>query len=212
MKGDFSRLTFDPAKRYDSVRMQQGRVQVDADWNEQVDIATYHREQALADIIGGCCAPEGEAGYAITANGGDLDIGVGRVYVGGILCEQLDPDLSYLDQPDFPGASLPDASGTYLAYLDVWKWHVTALEDPAIRETALGGRDTATRLKTVCQVKLQPVRRRTPTACAWCRPPPAIRAWRTISTASRSTSAACSVSTRLHSSGRATMPPSSPTG
>lgn len=157
MKGDFSRLTFDPSKRYDSVRMQQGRVQVDADWNEQVDIATWHREQALADLIGGCCAPEGAAGFGITADGGDLDIGVGRVYVDGILCEQLDPDLSYLDQPDFPDAALPDTPGTYLVYLDVWKWHVTALEDADIRETALGGRDTATRLKTVCQVKLQSV-------------------------------------------------------
>jgi hypothetical protein len=155
MKGDFSRMTFDPAKRYDSVRMQQGRVQVDADWNEQVDIATYQHEQALADVIGGCCAPEGAAGFSISANGGDLEIGTGRVYIDGILCEQLDPDLTYLAQTDYPAAPMPDNDGTYLVWLDVWKWHVTALEDPSIRETALGGPDTATRLKTVCQVKLQ---------------------------------------------------------
>lgn len=157
MKGDFSRLTFDPSKGYDSVRMQQGRVQVDADWNEQVDIATYHREQALADIIGGCCAPESDPGFGITTAGGDLNIGTGRIYVNGVLCEQLDPNLSYLAQPDFPDATLSEDIATYLVYLDVWKWHVTALEDPDIRETALGGRDTATRLKTVCQVKLQQV-------------------------------------------------------
>jgi hypothetical protein len=157
MKGDFSRSTFNPAKRYDSVRMQQGRVQVDADWNEQVDIATHQREQALADVIGSRCAPEGAAGFAVTPNGGDLDIGAGRMYVDGVLCEQLDPNLSYLSQPDYPGAALPPNPGTYLVFLDVWKWHVTALEDPEIRETALGGRDTATRLKTVCQVKLQSV-------------------------------------------------------
>ncbi|MGH8166096.1 MAG: DUF6519 domain-containing protein, partial [Woeseiaceae bacterium] len=160
MKGDFSRMTFDPARRYESVRMQQGRVQVDADWNEQVDIATHQREQALADIIGGCCAPEGAAGFEISADGGDLEIGIGRLYVDGILCEQADPDISYLQQPDYPGAELPETDGTvetFLVWLDVWKWHVTALEDPSIRETALGGPDTTTRLKSVCQVKLQPV-------------------------------------------------------
>ena len=32
--GDESRRTFDPKKHYRSVQMQQGRVQVDADWNE----------------------------------------------------------------------------------------------------------------------------------------------------------------------------------
>ena len=36
MKGDFSRLTFDPTKHFSGVRMQQGRVQLDADWNEQL--------------------------------------------------------------------------------------------------------------------------------------------------------------------------------
>ena len=35
MKGDFSRQTFDPKKHYSAVLMQQGRVQLDADWNEQ---------------------------------------------------------------------------------------------------------------------------------------------------------------------------------
>ena len=106
-------------------------------------------------MIGGCCAPEGAAGFSISANGGDLEIGTGRVYIDGILCEQLDPDLTYLAQTDYPAAPMPDNDGTYLVWLDVWKWHVTALEDPSIRETALGGPDTATRLKTVCQVKLQ---------------------------------------------------------
>ena len=30
MKGDFSRITFDPKKHYSRVLMQQGRVQLDA--------------------------------------------------------------------------------------------------------------------------------------------------------------------------------------
>ena len=35
MKGDFSRETFDRARHYSAVLLQQGRVQLDADWNEQ---------------------------------------------------------------------------------------------------------------------------------------------------------------------------------
>ena len=41
MKGDFSRDTFNPRKHYAGVLMQQGRVQIDADWNEQQSIARY---------------------------------------------------------------------------------------------------------------------------------------------------------------------------
>ncbi|MCX6048065.1 MAG: DUF6519 domain-containing protein, partial [Chloroflexi bacterium] len=41
MKGDFTRSTFKPAKHYSSVRMQQGRVQLDADWNEQIDLTAH---------------------------------------------------------------------------------------------------------------------------------------------------------------------------
>ncbi|HMQ56354.1 MAG TPA: DUF6519 domain-containing protein, partial [Anaerolineae bacterium] len=34
MKGDFTRSTFRSEHHYSSVRMQQGRVQLDSDWNE----------------------------------------------------------------------------------------------------------------------------------------------------------------------------------
>jgi hypothetical protein len=33
MKGDFTRNTFVPSKSFSRVLMQQGRVQLDADWN-----------------------------------------------------------------------------------------------------------------------------------------------------------------------------------
>ncbi len=38
MSGDYTRFTFDPLKRYSGVLMQQGRVQLDSDWNEEIDI------------------------------------------------------------------------------------------------------------------------------------------------------------------------------
>ncbi|MDX2213658.1 MAG: DUF6519 domain-containing protein [Oculatellaceae cyanobacterium bins.114] len=85
----------------------------------------------------------------------DLAISPGRIYVDGILCEN--EGALYRQQPDLPAAALPETSGIYLAYLDVWKRHITLLDDPLIQEKALGGPDTTTRLKTVWQVKLLPL-------------------------------------------------------
>ena len=52
MKGDFTRVTFEPQKRYTGVRMQQGRVQLDADWNEQAEIQAYLERTEATDVIG----------------------------------------------------------------------------------------------------------------------------------------------------------------
>ncbi len=169
MKGDFSRIRFDKEKHYSGVLMQQGRVQVDADWNEQQAISQHRIETEALDVIGKCGAPMGNnAGFEITiAEDGKLNIGRGRYYVGGILCEN-DGDITYDKQPDLP--LLPNdptkavdilrkANATIgLVYLDVWQRHITALDDPLIREVALSGPDTTTRVKTICQVKILPIR------------------------------------------------------
>ena len=52
MKGDFSRDTFDAVKHYSRVLMQQGRVQLDADWNEQQSINQYRTTTEARDVIG----------------------------------------------------------------------------------------------------------------------------------------------------------------
>ena len=64
--------------------------------------------------------------------------------MNGILCENETSHL-FTAQEIFPAAELPTTAGRYLAYLDVWERHITALEDPEILEVALGGPDTATR-------------------------------------------------------------------
>jgi hypothetical protein len=46
---------------------------------------------------------------------------------------------------------------TALVYIEVWQRLITYLEDDDIREVALGGPDTATRVKTIAQVKVAPV-------------------------------------------------------
>ena len=238
MKGDFTRFTWKPEKHYSDVRLQQGRVALDSDWNEQAVIVSHLRETGVGDIVGRCGAPRRDGGFDIfvppDGPGDDLIISAGRIYVDGILCEaeiedipvegvsgtkaavdssamaqlrqvpkdqwfelvtdagapggntprfvriagtsgsgtvilshdvgdqekESDPRLrralTYTTQPDLPGAALPpkEGKGLYFAYLDVWRRHITALEDPEIRESALGGPDTATRAKTVWQVKL----------------------------------------------------------
>jgi len=158
LKGDFTRSTFRDKKHYSSVRMQQGRVALDADWNEQVDINQRILETGTKDIIGPSGVPinnEGVGdGFKIIPDISDLKIKSGCIYVDGILCENPDDNLSITKQKDLPDNNLNIAVGKYLAYLDVWPRHLTAIEDPEIREVALGGPDTATRTKTVWQVKL----------------------------------------------------------
>lgn len=90
MSGDYTRQTFRKYKHYSGVRLQQGRVQLDADWNEQVDI-THHTERVTTtDVVGPTGFPENDPGFAVTGRDGDLLLGTGRGYVDGILVENDD--------------------------------------------------------------------------------------------------------------------------
>ncbi|MCC7564805.1 MAG: hypothetical protein KO206_00795 [Methanomicrobiaceae archaeon] len=141
--------------------MQQGRVQLDADWNEQADIERYRRRSADRDLIGHHGGPKGDApaGFAIRpTEGGGIAVTRGRYYVDGILCEN-EADLIVPAAGDalaerglltFPW---PLETGYHFVYLDVWERHVSALEDPNIREVALGGPDTATRTEVAWEIR-----------------------------------------------------------
>ena len=65
MKGDFTRQTFDPRRHYTTVRMQQGRVQLDADWNEEADLRLYRDETEATDVIGRCGGPLDDAAFGV---------------------------------------------------------------------------------------------------------------------------------------------------
>jgi len=163
MKGDLSRRTFDPRKHYAGVLMQQGRVQLDADWNEQEAIQRRRARIGTRDVVGACGGPIDDAGFTIGLTDATLTIGAGRYYVDGILVENEVADLDHAAQPDLPApedwvAALEKAGASHaLVYLDVWDRHITALDDPRLREVALGGPDTATRVKTVWQVRVLPL-------------------------------------------------------
>ena len=47
----------------------------------------------------------------------------------------------------------PPQDRNLLVYLDSWERHITTIEDETIKEVALGGPDTATRLKQICQTR-----------------------------------------------------------
>jgi len=179
MPGDYSRTTFKRKNHYSGVLQQQGRVTLDADHNEQIAIQHYRDETEAIDVIGQSGVPKKNDGFriGIAAGGGDLTISAGRYYVEGLLCE-LDQAATYSSQPYLPNPEFtfttsPPTSppggrvrlprdGTYLVFLDAWKREITALDDEAIREVALGGPDTATRLQNVWQVKLLQVGQTSP--------------------------------------------------
>lgn len=87
MKADLTRLTFRQKKDFRKVLMQQGRVQLDSDWNEQLDIQSYLDRSAAGDVIGPCGVPNSGGGFAIASQGNDFSISPGRIYVSGLLVE-----------------------------------------------------------------------------------------------------------------------------
>ena len=86
MSGDFSRDTFRPGGDRTFVRMQQGRLLTDADWNEQGDILNESVRETTADVIGQSGFPEDEPGFALVAAGAGNGIAImpGEAYVDGI--------------------------------------------------------------------------------------------------------------------------------
>jgi len=161
MKGDFTRFTFNKDKRYTRVLKQQGRVDLDADWNEQAAISAYQATTRVRDVIGASGAPRdpvpgspgGRGSFAVYFESNRLRLAPGRFYVDGLLCE-LDNAVDFTNQPHSqPTAPVPANGQRDFIYLDVWERHVTAVEDGSIREVALGGPDTATRVQTVWQAR-----------------------------------------------------------
>jgi hypothetical protein len=144
MKGDFSRDTFRPANRYTSVRLQQGRVLLDSDWNEQAAIREHSERARFEELVGRSGVPEHDGIAVSVAPDGALELSAGRLYAGGLEC--------VLDKPT-PVAELlaerPTATPgrTDLLFVDAWERHLTAVDDPGLVDVALGGPDTTTRLR-----------------------------------------------------------------
>ncbi|WP_146069665.1 DUF6519 domain-containing protein [Arthrobacter sp. B0490] len=89
-------------------------------------------------------APEG-----MPAVGGVIGIRAVRSY-------QAQPYLK-VDNPFIAGNPGHLDTGAYVVVLDAWERHVTGLEDPTMRDVALGDVDTATRLESVWSLWLAPI-------------------------------------------------------
>lgn len=169
MNPDITRDTFDREKHFARVLLQQGRVMLDADGNEQTAILLHLIRTLARDVFGAHGGPDKtHRGFLIEnprlENGKlvDFDIGAGRYYVDGILCENepaarwdagSEDGCNYRGQPDYQPDDGPLPTGSTV-YLDVWEQPVGFLEDGSIREAALDGADTAVRSKVVWQVRV----------------------------------------------------------
>lgn len=172
MAGDYTRFTFKPQRDYSGVFKQQGRVDLDADFNELIEIIDRRWRSETIDIISHCVVPNTTPdAFLITPTAiSAFDIGIGRMYVDGIqglppLEYQADlgetrgmAQVPYSNQPYLPVTLPPTLTAapntTDLVYIDVCQREVTVLEDPSIREIALGGPDTTTRIQSVWQVRV----------------------------------------------------------
>lgn len=129
-RGDFSRDSFDPIKRFSRVLMQQGRVQLDSDWNEQSDILLHYLRALATDLIGPH-GGSGQPGFALITTDAEIDnikdpagnplpedvrrklktslrdsgflFGTGHYYVDGLLCEN-DSYMGFGEQEGHPFA------------------------------------------------------------------------------------------------------------
>ena len=191
MEGDFktaiTRDTFQPLKHFSRVLRQQGRVDLDADWNELVDILLHYQRSFTTDVIG----PHAGTGMRITQRpqpkppkpedddtddkrkrrksktppqsklidvGFQFQVGSGRYYVDGILCESDRDNYFFTMLNDDQPQKNEKEPYQYLFYLDVREREVTYLEDDSIREVALGGPDTATRAQVIWRVKVKNIK------------------------------------------------------
>jgi Family of unknown function (DUF6519) len=176
---DIARDSFHPLKNFSRVLKQQGRVELESDWNEQAAIALRCMRLMMNDLIGPYGGPESNCGFRVLVpneikpsvaqmeelrndetntllkdcGAGDFVLSKGRYYVDGLMCEVHAP-FRFTLQSD--GESPPlavELKGVHLVYLDVWETEVTWLQDDSIREVALQGADTAARMQIVWKVR-----------------------------------------------------------
>jgi hypothetical protein len=155
MKGDFSRITFEPAKQFSRVLMQQGRVQLDADWNEHASLLLHQIRTLARAIIGPYGGWSQTAFHIAKQNPTTLAVGVGGYFVDGMLCWS-DGTLALVAPKEWTSnkdSALHPVNGEYLVFLAAGERLITFIDDDDIREKALGeGVDTTARTKVVAAV------------------------------------------------------------
>ncbi|MFO1302120.1 MAG: DUF6519 domain-containing protein [Burkholderiales bacterium] len=168
---DLSRWATDFRKRYDSVRMQQGRVLTDDDFNEAERLDDEDMRRTRVDVIGATGSPD--AGFSIdpTSFGKSpagfprFRLNAGTLYLGGLRLELFSPEwfeqqkdwLGFTPgDPDAPPALAAGTTRADLVWIEAWRQATSAVEDNELFEMALGGPDTTQRVRIMRRVKVRP--------------------------------------------------------
>ena len=195
---DISRLLLQPKKHYTGARLQQGRVIVDSDFNEEAQLDDKEQRRILGDVIGPTGSPD--EGFAVALDVGDevipqpvsfnagpaVDVlpyrlEPGTIYVGGLRFVQEEREVGGISSgevvplqreflqmgPAEAPRALPGETHTQLAYLHAWEQCDTATEDEELRERALGGIDTSTRVRRMAHVLVDEVENGDDCFTAW---------------------------------------------
>lgn len=168
MKGDFSKWTLKPDRNYNDVLHQQGKVLLDSDWNDRVQLTDQWHLTAGQDIIGSQVAavpaaePDGFKVEQADASTGEVQLQVdpGHCWLDGRLV-YLDGDGPQTRSADYLDSSSGDASSIVAGVtrdavvLEVWQEAINGFQLPdQLIEPALGGPDTTERLTTAAAFKL----------------------------------------------------------
>lgn len=163
MGSDRARLRADVTQRYRRPVFQQGRVTLEADLNEAHQWIGDELEAETVDIVGPCGTPDD--GYLIVEAGQPkpprgIAFAAGTMYVGGLRVttdglvdfapqdpKQAPPPNAWLDR-----GAVPPAPMEYV-WLHLIETEVSAVEDVALRESALGGPDTAQRIRLLQRIE-----------------------------------------------------------
>jgi hypothetical protein len=163
MGSDRARVTYDPRQQYRSVVMQQGRVTLEADWNEAQQITEEEIRREALDIVGSCGTPDD--GYRVVLPTSpvtppyDFSVTDGTMYVGGLRAHVYE-SVQYSNQQDWRDYSSDpdwvDPSNTpppnEFVYLFLREQEVSAVEDSDLKDIALGGPDTAQRTRVLQRI------------------------------------------------------------
>ena len=170
---DLSRSATNFIKHFDSVRMQQGRVLTDDDFNEHAQLNDEDTRKTRVHVIGPAGSPDD--GFSVdspqllsptvTFPNGLLTfvIKAGTFYLGGLRLT-LEQDEYYHLQKDWlqqgknpaDRLAIPAVQRSDLVYLEAWQQPVSAVEDSELFEVALGSRDTSERIRTMRRVRVRP--------------------------------------------------------
>jgi len=169
MSADINCESFDPKFHVSRLIHLQGRPLLASDLNEHGAIFQYYLRQFIMDFVGKHWRTKGS--FEISAvESKTFKISKGHFYVDGILCvnEEVNGEVECLYapknvgqneivQPMFPTPEWDHINKVdltnipFAVYLECWERHT---QRPAVREVALGGLDTASRLEIAWQARV----------------------------------------------------------